>query len=1338
MTLVYSMLKRSENTLSPLLPVLAGLLMVLLPGAAYAQQEPKLMVPIGHTAKVLHSKFSPDGRRLVTVGGKLTIIWDLATGRRLAELQRTSRTISRGEGVVFSPDGTRLTEKRRTHLVQPKEVPLWDADGNLIATLIHQNWVWQAEFSPDSRHLLTADSRGEVKIWNAATGREEQTLTANNGLSHARYSPDGLRIITSGSSSVEVWDATTGQLIRELPLPGGQSTESGIDDALFSPDGTRIVTMSSQKAQVRDASSGALLTEMDLGGKYASLAFNRRGDALLSVASHSYDSEPVKLWQFPSGRLLATVWSGTEAANFAEFSPDGRYVVAGGGKPEILIWDATTGQKLHVLKGHDYGSKSVACTSDGSRLVVTESYKKPKLWDLQTGKLLGEFTNDADIDNVVLSPNGKKAVFTTGFNLQVWDLDRRQPEVEMRGYSHAVEKIAFSPDRKQLITSNQTPGSERLWNPGTGELQAQAMLAAPDADIIIYSPSYHKALKIAKEGGTTEIWDTQKGTVQAVLDKSSASGIGSGVFTPDEKKLVTIDKRLGRVFIRVWDVETGTQLFAMIDSQGGSGISEVFISANSTYAVTSDAMDGTISWNLATGKIAGRLPKVFGIKAPGFIGTSLCFITIQPKGTPRIWDAKTGGLVMTLKGHTGPLSYAVSPDRKRLLTWPNGHAADQFMYPKAKGDSVARLWDLEKRVLLTTLSGHKGGVEAAQFSANGRFIVTLPVEGDRVRVSDGHTGQKLHLLPTKGTDAETTIISKDGKLLFTTGGSNAGIEKWDLASGKRLLIIQNTQSHLSSLTYNDTTHELLGGNWGGGIILWDTNTGAIRQSFTGHKGRILAAQFGLTAGTLITASEDHTVKVWNGKTGALVNTLLPLGAADYINIVAGGYYKSSTGAARLLHYVTPDLKPISFEQLDVKYNRPDKVLAAMGSTDSVLLGAYRRAYQKRIRKLGLDTTQFQAGYNVPLANIRNQAALPYEQTQPTLRLELSARDSVVLLDRFNVWVNEVPMFGTQGISLRRARTHKLDTTITVNLSVGVNQLVYTVVNDAGAESYRQPLQVRFTPSGTPPEEKVYFAGIGLNEFAEPGHSLTWCVKDIRDLARALQEKYGSRLVVDTLFDSQVTLANVQALKKKLSASSIHDKVILAYSGHGLFSKSYDYYLSTYAVSFANPETGGLAYDELEQVLEQAPARKKLMLLDACHSGEIDREELTKLQRAAPQLAAVGVSGARGAIEANVEAGNKRVGMENSFELMRQLFVNVGRSTGITTISAAGGMQFALEQGHLRNGVFSYSVLEYMRANPTASVSGLKRYVIQRVSNLTAGMQVPTTRNEPLAVDWEVW
>ena len=105
---------------------------------------------------------------------------------------------------------------------------------------------------------------------------------------------------------------------------------------------------------------------------------------------------------------------------------------------------------------------------------------------------------------------------------------------------------------------------------------------------------------------------------------------------------------------------------------------------------------------------------------------------------------------------------------------------------------------------------------------------------------------------------------------------------------------------------------------------------------------------------------------------------------------------------------------------------------------------------------------------------------------------------------------------------------------------------------------------------------------------------------------------------------------------------------------------------------------------------------------------------------------------------STEDGSQKLGLKNSFELMQNLFVNVGKSTGATIISAAAGTEFALENGNLKNGVFTYCIMEAMDKYPTMKVSELKKTVGARVQELTKGMQKPTSRNEAIAVDWNVW
>jgi len=58
---------------------------------------------------------------------------------------------------------------------------------------------------------------------------------------------------------------------------------------------------------------------------------------------------------------------------------------------------------------------------------------------------------------------------------------------------------------------------------------------------------------------------------------------------------------------------------------------------------------------------------------------------------------------------------------------------------------------------------------------------------------------------------------------------------------------------------------------------------------------------------------------------------------------------------------------------------------------------------------------------------------------------------------------------------------------------------------------------------------------------------------------------------------------------------------------------------------------------------------------------------------------------------------------------------------------------------IKNGAFSYSVLEYLKINKSQieaiTVNKLKLYVENRVYQITAGNQKPTSRQETMDLDW---
>jgi uncharacterized caspase-like protein len=277
-------------------------------------------------------------------------------------------------------------------------------------------------------------------------------------------------------------------------------------------------------------------------------------------------------------------------------------------------------------------------------------------------------------------------------------------------------------------------------------------------------------------------------------------------------------------------------------------------------------------------------------------------------------------------------------------------------------------------------------------------------------------------------------------------------------------------------------------------------------------------------------------------------------------------------------------------------------------------------------------------------------------------------------------------------------------------------------------------------SRKPAKPDIYFIGIGVSDYVDPALKLSYAAKDIRDLVSLFKQKYPE-IIVDTLLDRRVTRENVLNLKQKLYTPGVDDKVILSISGHGFLSKDLDFYYGTSDIDVAHPEILGLSYDDIEWLLDSIPARNKLLMMDACHSGEVDRE-VKKTFTAVELTDNIIVKNKKGI---GVLVDSTSIGLQNSFELMQELFSSLSKGNGAVAISAAGGLEYAYEGTDWKNGVFTYCVRKGLQFNEadenqdhTISVKELQDYLYNEVSKLTKGRQKPTTRSESIENDWVIW
>ena len=453
--------------------------------------------------------------------------------------------------------------------------------------------------------------------------------------------------------------------------------------------------------------------------------------------------------------------------------------------------------------------------------------------------------------------------------------------------------------------------------------------------------------------------------------------------------------------------------------------------------------------------------------------------------------------------------------------------------------------------------------------------------------------------------------------------------------------------------------------------------------------------------------------------------------SELASITSEGEFMASTSIINNFHFVK-GLKTYPLSNYEILLNRPDKVLGKLGYAGNELIEAYRKAYLKRLSREGISEADLNIfSSDKPRITLLNKAELPQVSGEETLNLNLTIQDDTNELEKFKLSVNGIPVL-EENINGRSVELQK-----SLNLNAGLNQIKISAVNVKGVKSDPVSLQV---VREAEVEGKIHYFGIGVSKYEDESMNLQYADVDIKSISEYLDEKFTGRIAIDTLLNENVNTGNIKDLHEKMKNTDIDDIVILSFSGHGLIDENSDFYFATHNIDFENPKENGFSYQEIEELLSDIPARRKLILIDACNSGEIDsEEELELVDLANENVKQYSPKGSK------VVKSKNSGGLQTSFQLMKSLFRDTEEGNGAFVISAAGGREFAYESERWNNGVFTYSFLKGMeelgsRFNDQDGiilVSELQNYIYNSVFRLTDGQQKPTTRSENVEWNWEL-
>jgi len=563
----------------------------------------QLQVLRGHELPVAAVAFSNDGRSLTSVGGDAIKVWDVSAGTELRS-QKTQYGKSGMEKMNSMPsfsvfgggDKERKQELQRQKnfkmsaskiavsangqlaaVGQPdKAVKLYDAQSGRELRELQFKAIAESEnsslaFSADARVLAFSKTSEMVSVQEAATGRE--LYTVNTGISktpqRVQFSPDGGFLVTASDNNagaaMKLWDARTGQLIRELKTSGDTLMSARV--LSFNRDGSLIAAIGAGAKSIRifESSTGhesrILQTgTTDAADRAEQAAFIKTIDPKTMATLQKRDiTTPEQIIE--AVEAMATI-SGEklQAGGAVSFSPDGRFLISS----HVLLknlatesWDTTAGT---LVRGSDDASlrdRGKPFFSPDGRFRAAPFSPMKDLYDPSAGSLLNPFTN------------GYKDVYKQRIDLYDGASDKRLRELDggkapdtgimpAAGFSFDSKLVAMTgfekKERSVLIYETETGRKVNTFQINVDEQSGAVTTLCLSADQHLLAAGY---------GNKIDIFEVASGKTLRTLPH--AGRIISLSFSPNGRFLVALGENNDKY---IWEAATGEKLATLVNLGG--------------------------------------------------------------------------------------------------------------------------------------------------------------------------------------------------------------------------------------------------------------------------------------------------------------------------------------------------------------------------------------------------------------------------------------------------------------------------------------------------------------------------------------------------------------------------------------------------------------------------------------------------------------------------------------------------------------------------------------------------------------------------------------------------
>ncbi|KAF3277773.1 hypothetical protein TWF970_005026 [Orbilia oligospora] len=514
-------------------------------------------------------------------------------------------------------------------------------------------------------------------------------------------------------------------------------------------------------------------------------------------------------------------------------------------------------------------------------------------------QILRANNKDSIIRSIVVSPDGKTIASTSsGFDVLIitlWDAATGAGLHEFDVSSGRGSKIAFSADSKKLVSVSWGPGMTLVHNVVAGTVvsrkelyesltENQKVAMGPVCDVFISSDS--KMAAALSNNRDIYLYDTETGSFLLTLERYPSTGESVGYPLEISTSGKVVASGLSRpdytyTGIVLWDTVKGTILHVIETTDIGVDVCILAFSPNGEKLASVVRFSHELRvWDTATGAIL----QASWVQSDEMIQN----ISFSPNGKTvalggyavQLWDTEADTFIEVNGRHSDTVRcLAFSPDSKALLV------------PGQKDDSAICFWDIaaigDAAAVPQEIEVHTSSVHTVVVSPHGTMIASTEYEDGTVRLWDAKSGTSFHVHQCKAEYVKYITFSPDNKAIaYGTGSGRCAVLAWSLpvtgTSASTFHVLWKVQGHkerIKSITFSPNNKMVASASADGTIRLWDGATGAALQTLKGHE------TFSPDSKTVVSGSLDGTIRLWDAATGASLQ-VFEEADAEYFKVVA--------------------------------------------------------------------------------------------------------------------------------------------------------------------------------------------------------------------------------------------------------------------------------------------------------------------------------------------------------------------------------------------------------------------------------------------------------------------